>query len=336
MSVELNELRDSVRQVVDGHEGYGAAAPFWSQCVELGWLMVGIPEELDGLGMGDAAATAVHLELGRGLSGAPAMTTMLAIDAVCNSFLDDKAGWISTLISGNAATATLAESGVSITDGKLSGTLQAALCADIASHALVWTQDRKTLVLLDLSQTGIDRQPRKTWDETRSLFDVDIRGITLAEQTVLATGEAAVKQINRLLALRDYALAADAIGAATALLAMTVEHLNTRVQFRRPLAMFQALKHRCADMKTAIAASEAMLLDALNNTEPMTKAAAAKQLACQNFMNTAEDCLQLHGGIGMADEHPCHLFLKRALLNQQLGDSESYEHRIAEQFLSTL
>lgn len=332
MSVELNELRDSVRQVVDGYEGYGAADMFWQQSVELGWLMVGIPEELDGLGMGDSAATAVHLELGRGLSGAPGLTTMLAIDAVCHSELSDKSEWIGKLISGEAATTTLADSALSANGGSLTATLS----ADSAAYALVWTADKQLLALIDLSLNGIKRRERKTWDKTRTLFDITFDNINVAEQTVLASGDKAAQQIERLIALRDYALAADSIGAASRLLELTVEHLNTRIQFRRPLAMFQALKHRCADMKTAIVASEAMLLDSLASTTPMTKAAAAKLLACQTFMDVAEDCLQLHGGIGMADEHPCHLFLKRALLNQQLGSGESYEQRIAEQFLASL
>ena len=332
MSVELNELRDSVRQVVDSLEGFGAPEMFWQQSVELGWLMVGIPEELDGLGMGDAAAAAVHLELGRGLAGSATLTTLLAIDALCNSDLADKSDWIGALISGEAATATLADSTLTANGGILS----AALAAESASYALVWTADKQLLALVDLNQSGITRTERKIWDETRTLSDITFDGINLNEQTVLATGDKAAQQIERLIALRDYALAADSIGAASRLLDLTVEHLNTRIQFRRPLAMFQALKHRCADMKTAIVACEAMLLDSLVSSDPQSKAIGAKQLACQTFVDVAEDCLQLHGGIGMADEHPCHLFLKRALLNKELGSQESYEQRIAEQFLTSL
>ena len=142
---------------------------------------------------------------------------------------------------------------------------------------------------------------------------------------------------------RDFALAADAIGGADALLKQTVEYLQTRVQFKRPLAMFQALKHRCADLKAATAAADAMLSDALHRVdgnlggaEAELKAKGAKLLATTTFMRVAEEGLQLHGGIGMADEHPCHLYLKRALLSEQLGGAnDSYAASIAAGLLAS-
>ena len=75
----------------------------------------------------------------------------------------------------------------------------------------------------------------------------------------MASGDAAAALHDRISALAQLAIAADSLGGANAALDMTVEYLKTRRQFDRPIAMFQALKHRCADLKTQIAAAEALL-----------------------------------------------------------------------------
>ena len=122
---------------------------------------------------------------------------------------------------------------------------------------------------------------------------------------------------------------------------MTVEHLRTRKQFGRPLALFQALKHRCADLKTELAAAEALLNDSLMHLpddlagdEASLAAKKAKYIACDVYAKLTEESLQLHGGIGMAVEYPCHLYLKRAMLSEHLGASpEAYQREIADAFL---
>jgi alkylation response protein AidB-like acyl-CoA dehydrogenase len=143
---------------------------------------------------------------------------------------------------------------------------------------------------------------------------------------VLARGAVARALVARLAVARDFALAADAVGGAAALLALTVDYLQTRQQFGRPLALFQALKHRCADLKALTEGAEALLFDSLGKYSaqfeadpPSLAGMAAKQLACAAYTAVAEEALQLHGGIGMTAEHACHLFLKRALLNEHLG-----------------
>ncbi len=100
--------------------------------------------------------------------------------------------------------------------------------------------------------------------------------------------------------------------------------------------MFQALKHRCADLKALTAAAEALLLGNLDKAVHGSDAEAevmgkqAKSLACSVYFRVAEESLQLHGGIGMTSEHVCHRFLKRALLNAQLGrPNGSYDLDIA-------
>ena len=97
----------------------------------------------------------------------------------------------------------------------------------------------------------------------RRLFDLHFADVLLEEKFTLARGTAAQALTARLATQRDFALAAEAVGGANALLELTVQYLGTRNQFGRPLALFQALKHRCADLKALIAGAEALLLDSL-------------------------------------------------------------------------
>jgi alkylation response protein AidB-like acyl-CoA dehydrogenase len=101
---------------------------------------------------------------------------------------------------------------------------------------------------------------------------------------------------------------------------MTVEYLKTRKQFDRPIAMFQALKHRCADLKTHVVAAEALLWQrAADESASIADLGVTKALANDVYRSVTEETIQLHGGIGLTDEHSCHLFMKRAMLNAQLS-----------------
>ena len=343
MSVELSELTDSTKRVV---EAIGVAAPedeAWKQVIELGWLLVSVPEELGGLDAGLAGASALNIELGRGLVTAPYIAAMMSVAAVCHSELEDKENWIEQLVSGQLVSAPLSQCKLTVSGDSLSGKLVGVPSADIASHCLAWA-DNGAVVLLPLDQSAVQIQPKSTWDETRRLFDVDISSAPVSSAVVLANGqsEQASDLVRRISIQKDFGLAAEAIGGASAILEQTVEHLQTRVQFKRPFAMFQALKHRCADMKADIVAAEAMLFDAIaangdSGSEAMAaKSKAVKLFATGVFADTTEDCLQLHGGIGMADEYPCHLYLKRSLLSQQLsGSNNQYAAALADELIQS-
>jgi alkylation response protein AidB-like acyl-CoA dehydrogenase len=136
------------------------------------------------------------------------------------------------------------------------------------------------------------------------------------------------------------------VGGAAALLEITVEYLQTRRQFGRPLAMFQALKHRCADLRAMIEAADALLWHGLARAagplesdadlrEADALARRARRLAGETFSMVAEESLQLHGGIGMTSEHACHLFLKRAMLSEHLGrEPQDYDLGVADALLA--
>jgi len=340
MSIETAELQVSAQQALRGLGIAATEEKSWPMVVELGWLLVSVPEELDGLGQGLQAACALYRELGASVVGAPYLPAMLAVEAVCRSDHPARAEWIGRLAGADFATASLfgPDGPTARTlSGKLrlAGVASAVASADKAAHMLVATADA-SLVLLVPRQNGIEIVSRPTWDETRRLFDVHFADVEIADEWILARGPAANALVRTLATHRDFALAADSVGGASALLELTVEYLKTRRQFARPLAMFQALKHRCADLKALTEAAEALLAENLESAKHCSDAEAevlgkqAKSFACSAYFRVAEEALQLHGGIGMTSEHVCHRFLKRALLNAQLGrQNASYDLDIA-------
>ncbi len=353
MNQELMQLTDSARQVV---AGLGLAADerdASSLVAELGWLMVSVPEERGGLGMGLAGATALYLELGRGLATTPFLSNMQAIEAVAGGQGPARSSWLEFMMAGERQVASsMGESSLSTErsgDGVLTvnGRATAVPSADAVTHMLI-EAGSGCIALLALDLPGVTITERPTWDTTRRLFDVELVDVALDQQAVLAEDSLAETLGARLAILRDLALAADSVGGAEALLDMTVEYLQTRQQFGRPLALFQALKHRCADLKSIKEGAQALLQDSIESIEDASgnigvtadaqiKARCAKQLACSAYAQVAEEALQLHGGIGMTSEHDCHLFLKRALLNEHLGGSqERYEQDLAALFIGTL
>lgn len=330
MSDMHNELRDSARQVLQGLGAPAAEDAIGQQIVDLGWLLTAVPEELGGLGLGVQGACVLHAELGRGLAGAPFLPTMLAIDAVVASDCADKEKWLERLTTSLAITAPLVESAVTVKDGALSGVLSAVQSADTATHVLAIAWDHVVLAPL----AGAQVTSRATWDETRRLFDVRFDGAKIDPSLVLARGDAARALGQRLSAHRDFALAADSAGGAAALLELTVDYLKTRRQFGRPIGMFQALQHRCADLKSQVSAAEALLKDQLAAENATLAAQKAKQLACTVYAWVAEEAIQLHGGIAMTAEHVCHHYVKRALLNEHLGaPADQVEREIAASLL---
>jgi alkylation response protein AidB-like acyl-CoA dehydrogenase len=142
---------------------------------------------------------------------------------------------------------------------------------------------------------------------------------------------------DRISAFAQLALAADSLGGASELLVATVEYLKMRRQFDRPLALFQALKHRCADLKVGLSAAEALLWSRASSEATPLEMGAMKALATTTARRIAEEAIQLHGGIGLTEEHPCHRFMKRAFLNAALcGDADHWNEAAGRALLANL
>jgi alkylation response protein AidB-like acyl-CoA dehydrogenase len=155
---------------------------------------------------------------------------------------------------------------------------------------------------------------------------------------VFGTAGGALPLIEQALDRACAALCAEAAGAIDALLTMTAEHLKTRKQFGAPLAKFQVLQHRMADMLIALeqvrsmACAAAMALDAPNAAQRRRLVSAAKVIAGQAGRHAGEWAIQLHGAMGMTDECRVGHYAKRLIvINQLFGDASHHVQRLAEQ-----
>lgn len=323
--IDLSELRDAAQQVFPADALMPARDASWRQVAELGWLMLDLPEADGGLALGRSAVAAILLEMGKALPAAPLAPALLGLQAIVAApGLTGRGDWIERICGGEYVPLNLLSGKVTRSDGKLSGTISGVFEADMASHVLAGTADLYALIPLDA--TGVALREQRLWDESRRMFDVVLDGYELSGDLVVAERAAAHALHDALSLNAQMAVAADCLGGAAAVLAMTVDYLGTRRQFDRPLAMFQALKHRVANMKVALTGAEALFESVLAGEPSPLQMGAAKAHCAQVYRDIAEDAIQLHGGIGLTQEYPCHHFFKRAFLNAQLcGGIEHFE-----------
>jgi alkylation response protein AidB-like acyl-CoA dehydrogenase len=149
---------------------------------------------------------------------------------------------------------------------------------------------------------------------TRQLCDLSFDD---APGTLIASGPVASRALAAALAAGAGMLAAEQLGLAQRCLDMTVAYVRERRQFARPIGSFQALKHRLADLWVAVTQARAASRYAaacLATGDPDSKVAVAlAQAYCSEVaVHAAQECVQMHGGIGFTWEHPAHLYLKRA------------------------
>lgn len=336
--IELSELQDAAQKAFPADKLVPARDEAWKLVAEMGWLMIELPEELGGLGLGRDASATIHFEMGRVLSSAPLIPALLGLQGIAASTtLANQADWIERLCGGEYVPLHMLPSNVTKrTDGSFDGRISGVFEADMASHVLAGLPGLYALIPLDAP--GVTVIERPIWDKSRRLFDIELSGHAIDPALVVAEGDAVKALHDAISPAAQLALAAEALGGATATLDMTVEYLKMRKQFERPLAMFQALKHRCADLKIQIGAAEALLWSRVNDPDAsVVDCGAAKAHAADVYRVVTEEAIQLHGGIGLTSEHQCHLFMKRAMLNLQLcGGLDHWREAAGRQALAAL
>jgi hypothetical protein len=135
------------------------------------------------------------------------------------------------------------------------------------------------------------------------------------------------------LAMTAVLACAELVGVGRELLEMTVDYVTKRVQFGKPVGAFQAVKHRCADMRIGVQASTAATCYAAMAVDAQTAdwrraVSIAKAYASNTINDVAGEALQLHGGIGFTWEHDLHLYLRRARANSLLYGDSRYHREV--------
>jgi len=172
----------------------------------------------------------------------------------------------------------------------------------------------QALYLVDMAAEGVGKAPVTSLDMTRQLCDLSFDD---APGTLIASGPAASRAVDTALTAGAGILAAEQTGLAQRCLDMTVAYVKERKQFARPVGSFQGLKHRLADLWVAVtqaraASRYAAACLATASADTKVAVALAKAYCSEVAVLAAQECVQMHGGIGFTWEHPAHLFLKRA------------------------
>ncbi len=170
------------------------------------------------------------------------------------------------------------------------------------------------LYLVDMSAPGVAKAPVVSLDMTRQLCDLSFDD---TPATLVVSGLAASRALAAGLAAGAGVLASELVGLAQRCVDMTVAYVKQRHQFGRPVGSFQALKHRLADVWVTVsqaraAARYAAACLADGDPDAQIAVALAKAYCSDAALYAAQECVQLHGGIGFTWEHPAHLYLKRA------------------------
>jgi alkylation response protein AidB-like acyl-CoA dehydrogenase len=309
---------------------------------DLGCAGLLIPESSGGAGASYREAAVVAEETGRAVApvpflGSAVVATAALLAAGDEELLTAMAAGTSTVALGVPFPAppgarpqpTVRLTGAGDSGYRLTGTVAAVADVLPADVLLVPTDGVPYgLYAVAADAPGVSLVPTLSLDMTRQLAD-----LTLADAPArrIASGEAADRAVAAALAAGAAMLAAEQLGLAERCLELTVAYLKERRQFGRQIGSFQALKHRAADLWVGVTQARAASRYAaacLAAADPDTPVAIAlAKAACSDIaVRAAEECLQLHGGIGFTWEYPVHLYLKRAK-SSSIGFGTSDRHR---------
>jgi alkylation response protein AidB-like acyl-CoA dehydrogenase len=331
----------------------GFDATYWRRGAELGWTLLLVGEEHGGgsiSGNGLVDLTLVADQFGRTAAPGPLLVTSIvasALSAAGGAHPDVLAGLIdgSTIATwgyaerrphqryGDVVT-TIEQDG---DDLVVTGIKRPVESANRSSHVLVTgrTGDRLSQVLVPIDAPGVSVREMQTVDLTRRFSEVRFDGVRLGSDALVGDLAGADEQVGRQALAAVVVSAAEMVGAMQFAFDMTLEYSFQRYSFGRPLSSYQALKHRFADMKMSLEASHAIAdvaAAAVSAGDPEAGeiASAAKAFVGERGNELMQECVQLHGGIGVTYEHDLHLYLRRQSLDRTLyGTPSDHRQRIA-------
>lgn len=324
-----------VRHVLEGKAAYSGKT--WRKLLDMGAAQSAIPEAYGGSGLGYLELCLVAEEAGRNLAAVPLLSSIYLTAEILlrGGSAEQKSHWLPLLASGEViGTAAftpyqrIRDVAAPVLDGGLlSGVMTAVPDGGIADFAIVQAAD--TLVLVELRNRTVSRKAQASIDPTRPLAELTFDRAP-AEQ--LADSSVARQVLDTAAIL----LAFEQLGGAERMLAMTRDYALERKAFGRQIGGFQAVKHKLADIYTAIEIARVHAYYgawALSTGAPeFSRAAAAARLsATRAYDLAAAEGLHLHGGIGFTWEMDCHLHLRRARwLGQIIGSASLWQSRLAD------
>lgn len=345
---------EAVRAAMATEQGYDDA--LWqSLCQDLYLQAITVPEAFGGMGLGFVELVAVMEQMGRFLVCAPYFSTVcLASTALLLAANpEQQEAYFSEILAGKTATLAFTAngkwdaSGITasyIKEGEqflLNGDYRYVIDGHSADYIIVAANGEQGIALFILPReaVGLNSQWLPTVDQTRKQAQLTLDNVSVPTTALLHVNAAQI--LADILDLAAIALAAEQVGGAQEVLDKTVAYTKERVQFQRPVASFQAVKHQAADMMTRVEAARsgvyyaACIAQEKLESGPLAAelaeaAAIAKANSSDAYFKNAGDAIQLHGGVGFTWEYDVHLYFKRAKASElYLGNAAYHRERLA-------
>lgn len=334
-----------VRRVLDSDELY--AADLWQKIAEMGWTATVIPEEFGGLGLSYLELVIIAEELGRACAPVPFSSSVyLATEALLAAgSASQKETWLPKLAAGEVIGAFAYAEGngqphassltTTVSGGKITGSKPVVADAEIAQVMIVAAKsdagDGASLYLVPMDQDGVSCEAVKTVDPTRNHANVTFSG---AQAELLGEEGKGWALLEQLLDRAAVLFAWEQLGGADTCLEMAKEYAMGRYAFGRPIASYQAIKHKLADMyvKNTLARSNAYYgAWALNtNADELPLAAATARVgSTQALYYASKENIQTHGGMGYTWEFDCQFYYRRCkVLGLVIGSEGLWQEKL--------
>jgi len=354
------EKEAPLRRVRELHAAGTSFDPaWWRRAAELGWTGLLVPEELGGGSVsenGFADLAMVAEQLGKTVAPGPLYPVSIVLAALveCTNS-DEHADAVEALISGEfvaswavcepdegwaplepSVTATETDSGYRL-DGvkdRVEAGAQSAALLVVARCGTDPVEIRQFLVPTDAP--GVRIEPQQSVDLVKQYARVHFDGVVVPRSSAVGTADETAALVGRQSQIAQVLQCAEVVGALQTVFDLTVQWALDRHTFGRPLASYQALKHKFADMKLWLEACRATTSAAVADVaarapEANVSASIAKSYVGEMAGQIVQACVQMHGGIGVTWEHDLHLYLRRITLYRGMfGTPEEHNLRIYE------
>lgn len=346
-----------LRALRDSGDEQGFASEVWAEMAQMGWAGIAIPEAFGGLGYGYTGLGLVLEQAGRNLSASPLQSTVLVAATLVAELGNarQKEALLPAIAGGECLVSLALQEGLhhapldiastAVRDGDdyvVSGCKLMVLDASSADQFIVIVrsggsagqEQGLSALLVDADSAGVSVQRRSLVD-SRNAGALSLENVRVPAANLLGAEGGAWAGLARTLDIANIGLAAELLGLSTEAFERTVAYLKERKQFGRVIGSFQGLQHRAAELFAELELARSIVLQALQAIDAGEEslallASAAKAKLCEVAQRATNEAIQMHGGIGMTDEHEIGFFIKRARVAQHtFGDYNYHLDRFA-------
>jgi alkylation response protein AidB-like acyl-CoA dehydrogenase len=327
---------------------------WWRRGAELGWTSLLVAEDSGGgsiSGKGLLDLVLIAEEFGHVVAPGPLLPLNVVAEVLAQYGSTEQRNLLAEVLSGDAVVAWAIDEPAGVYDASsitlhaesrgadfvLNGVKTLVESGDQADHLLVSARAQQgvTQFLIPVHTAGMAIRTERSLDLGRHYSVVEFDGAQVPRAALVgAAGEAGAAVDHQFLTAGAVQVA-ETCGLMTSVFDMTLEYLTDRYSFGRPLSSYQALKHQVADLKMGLETSLALATAAAQAVQEASGDAPSVVSAAKSYIgdmstDLIQNCVQLHGGIGMTWEHDLHLFLRRATVNRfTYGTPQVHRERLA-------